>query len=362
MMSGVEPLKRAFVTGATGGIGSSLCERLSTEGWRVVALARPESQTSHIENLDGLTLVTCDLLNEARLGELMQGCDAVFHLAAMVHVQAHVAESALRRINVDGTRAVVSAARAARVPAFVFFSTVAVYPEREEMLDESSPVAPATSYGVTKLAAETLVLQARDVMRVTVLRLPVVYGPRDRGNMRRLIEAIANRRFFVPGSGENVKTMVAVDNVVEAALLVASHPRAAGQVYLVTDARPSTLFEIVSAVSIGLGMRRTPRKVPLAALMAAGWFADALRGVLGVTLPVSGDQVRKLASNTRYSGERIRRDLGFKPRVGLEEGIASAIAGFRLHPQDHVAEAAGSRWLGSIKYRLSNVAGYRTPQ
>jgi nucleoside-diphosphate-sugar epimerase len=309
----------------------------------VVALARPGSQTSHIENLDGLTLVTCDLLDEERLAELMQGCDAVFHLAAMVHVQGYVPDSAFRRINVDGTRAVVSAARAAQVPAFVFFSTVAVYPESEEVFDESSPVAPSTSYGATKLAAEALVLQGRDVMRVTILRLPVVYGPRDRGNMRRLIEAIAKRRFFVPGSGENVKTMVAVDNVAHAAVLVASDPRAAGQLYVVTDARPSTLSEIVSAVSTGLGLKRPPPKMPFTVLWAAGRFADALHGGLGVTLPVSADQIRKLASNTRYSGERIRRELGFKPRVGLEEGIASAIAGFRLDAKDNVGHAARTR-------------------
>jgi nucleoside-diphosphate-sugar epimerase len=340
-MSGVVPLKRAFITGATGGIGSALCERLSAEGWRVVALARPQSQTSHIENLDGLTLVACDLLDEERLAGLMQGCDAVFHLAAIVHAQGHVADSAFRRINVDGTRAVVSAAGAAKVPTFVFFSTVAVYPESEEMFDESSPVAPATSYGATKLAAEALVLQMRDSMRVTILRLPVVYGPRDRGNVHRLIEAIAKHRFVVPGSGENVKTMVAVDNVADAALLVATDRRAAGQVYVVTDARAPTLSDVVSAVSTGLGLKRTPMKMPLAVLRAAGWFADALHEVFGATLPVSADQIRKLASNTRYSGERIRRELGFRPRVGLEEGIASAIAGFRLDAQDHVRPAPG---------------------
>jgi nucleoside-diphosphate-sugar epimerase len=354
-MSGVVPLKRAFVTGATGGIGSALCERLSGDGWRVVALARPGSQASHIENLDGTTLVTCDLLDEERLAELMQGCDAVFHLAAMVHLKGEVADADFRRINVDGTRAVLSAARSARVPTFVFFSTVAVYRESEELLDEFSPVAPATSYGASKLSAERLVLKMRDAMRVTILRLPVVYGPRDRGNMRRLIEAIAKHRFFIPGSGENVKTMVAVDNVVDAALLVASDRRAAGQVYIVTDARQSTLSEIVSVVCLGLGLKRTPRKVPLALLKAAGWTADALRGVLGATFPVSADQIRKLASNTRYSGERIRRDLGFKARVGLEEGMAAAIAGLRRDSSDHGRDAA-------IKYRVGHVAGYRTPQ
>lgn len=344
-MNGVVPLKRAFVTGATGGIGSSLCERLSADGWRVVALARPGSQSSHIENLDGVTLVTSELFDEERLARLMDHCDAVFHLAAMVHTQKDVADAAFWRVNVDGTRAVLSAAKAAQVPAFVFFSTVAVYPDSDEILDESSPVAPATSYGASKLSAEQLVLEMRDAIRVSILRLPVVYGPRDRGNVRRLIEAIAKHRFVVPGSGRNMKTMVAVDNVVDAAVLVASDSRAAGQVYIVTDARPYSLSEIVSVVSRGLGLKRTPRKVPLAVLKAAGWIADALSGVLGESLPVSSDQIRKLASNTTYSGERIRRELGFEARVGLEEGIALAIAGSRLDAR-----------------ALSHVAGYPTPQ
>jgi UDP-glucose 4-epimerase len=345
VMNGVVPHKRAFVTGATGGIGSSLCERLSADGWRVVALARPGSQASHIENLDGVTLVTGDLFDEQRLARLMEHNDAVFHLAALVHAREDVPDAAFRRINVDGTRAVLSAAKAARVPTFVFFSTVAVYPDSDDMIEESSPVAPATSYGVSKLSAEQLVLEMRDAMRVVILRLPVVYGPRDRGNVRRLIEAMARHRFFVPGSGRNVKTMVAVDNVVDAAILVASDSRAGGQVYIVADARPYTLAEIVSAISTGLGLKRPPGKVPLAVLRAAGWIADTLNGMLGTSLPVSADQIRKLASNTTYSGERIRRDLGFKARVGLEEGIASAIAGFRLDA-----------------HALGQVAGYRTPQ
>jgi len=232
----VAPMGRAFVTGATGGIGSTLCEHLSSRGCRVVALARPGSQTAHIEHLQGLDVVRCDLFDTAGIAEAMQGAGVVFHLAAMVHASPEVSYSDFQRTNIDGTRSVLDAAVSAGVKAFVLFSTVAVYPESDALLDESSQVGPSSAYGRSKLGAEAVVLEKRDVIRVTILRLPVVYGLRDRGNVRRLIAAVAARRFVVPGSGHNVKTMVASANVADAAIMVASDHRAAGKIYIVTVA------------------------------------------------------------------------------------------------------------------------------
>ncbi len=317
----------AFVTGATGGIGSSLCERLSAEGWSISALVRPGSETGHIAQLDGLKIVTCDLLDPDALIQLMRGSGVVFHLAAVVHAP-DAPDSAFERVNVSGTQSVVAAAKAASVGAFVFFSTVAVYPETDAVFDETSRVAPATPYGASKLRAEGIVMSAASPMRVTVLRLPVVYGPRDRGNVRRLIEAIARGRFLMPGSGANIKTMVAVDNVVEAALHVASDTRAAGQVYIVADDHPSSLAEIVAAISKALGRTRSPARIPIGFLEAAGHLADGLKRSVGLKLPVSAGQVAKLAANTRYDGTRIRRELGVQLPADLEKGIASAVAGF----------------------------------
>jgi UDP-glucose 4-epimerase len=264
----------------------------------------------------------------------MRECDAVFHLAAMVHVEGDMPDAEFRTVNVDGTRAVLNAAEAAHVRAFVFFSTVAVYPESEEVFDELSPVAPCTPYGETKLAAENLVLEKRRLMRVTILRLPVVYGPRDRGNVRRLIEAVAKRRFFIPGSGGTLKTMVFVSTVASAASLVASDPRAAGRIYVVTDATTPTLSEIVYAISNALGLKRPPPRLPLFFLLAAARFADELSALTGLRLPISVDRIRKLASSTRYNGDRIRRELGFTPQVGLDEGMSVAVAGYQTDERE----------------------------
>jgi UDP-glucose 4-epimerase len=327
-MSGGERAKRAFVTGASGGIGSVLVERLSEAGWKVIALVRNTSDTSHIGSLAGITVATGDLLDTESLTKLMDGCDTVFHLAAKVHAGPEEPEDSFRRINIEGTRAVANAAAAAGVRSFVLFSTVAVYPESERWLDEHSAVGPSTHYGATKLASEALVLEMKQRMHVAILRLPVVYGPRDRGNIRRLIEAIASRRFVVPGPGSAIKTVVAAANVADAAILVATDDRAAGKTYIVTDTHAPTLMQIVTVIGEALGMRRRPPRIPLALLTATATAADVLQRLTGRSMPISGDQVRKLVTSTRYSGDLIRRELAFTPRVNLREGILEAVDGY----------------------------------
>ncbi len=323
------PSRRAFVTGATGGIGSVLCDRLADAGWEVRALVGPTSDPAHLTGMPRLTLAAADLFDESSLAESMGGADAVFHLAATVHhPAASVADC--NRVNVDGTRAVANAAVVAGVSAFVLFSTVAVYPESDDMLDEQSPVGPLTPYGTSKLAAEAAVLSMGDAMRVTVLRLPVVYGPRDRGNVRRLIDAIARGRFVIPGSGDNIKSMVSIENVTRAAIHVAADPRAAGKTYIVADPHEATLNEIVIAISRALGKTGTPRRAPTFVLRAAGSVADLLKHAVGITLPVSADQIDKLAGNTRFSSDRIQRELGVVLDSDLDANMAAAVAGYRL--------------------------------
>ena len=327
-MSGRSP-KRAFVTGSTGGIGSVLCERLSSEGWIVTAVTRPMSDAASIAGLERVTIVHCDLFDEDALAAAMHGCDAVFHLAAQVHAPDTEPRSSFDKVNVEATRHVVNAAAAAGVQSFVFFSTVAVFPESDELFDESSAVNPSTPYGATKLAGEAIVLEKKQAMRVTILRLPVVYGPRDRGNVRRLIDAIARGRFVIPGTGDNVKTMVAAGNVAHAAMRASLDQRASGKIFIVADEQASTLAEIVAAISSALNMRRSPRRVPVGILKAAALVADGLRRATGLNLPITSDQVAKLAANTRYSGERIRRELDLQYPVRLEDGMIAAIAGYR---------------------------------
>lgn len=319
--------RAAFVTGAAGCIGSALSERLAQAGWRVVALVRDRKRAAHLAALPDVELIEGELADRDRLVAAMRGCEVVFHLAAKVHAPPGTPEAEFRRVNVDGTAHVIAAALENRSKSLVFFSTVAVYAESDEVFDESSPTAPATVYGASKLAAERLVLDAgvAGAIKATVLRLPVVYGPHDRGNVAKLIEAIKRGRYVVIGAGANLKSMVAVENVVDAALLAAADERARGQVYLVCDARAYTQREIAEAIAEALHRPPRFRRLPRGPLLLAGQGADLVSKLTNINLPLSADRVRKLTNNTRYSAAKIERELGFKPRVALRDVLPQII-------------------------------------
>lgn len=320
-MSGAVKQRSAFVTGATGCIGSALVARLAREGWRVLALVRDRAQAGFLNQWRNVEFVEGDLASNERFAAEMRDCEAIFHLAAKVHAAPGTPQEEFFRINVDGTRQVVASAIENRVRRFVFFSTVAVYAESDEVLDEASAALPETAYGASKLEAERIVLASP--LNSVVLRLPVVYGARDRGNVSKLIEAIKRGRYFVVGDGRNLKSMVAVENVVDAALAVADDERASGT-YLVTDERPYTQAEIAETIA-GLLGRSNPRRLPRWPLLLAGRAADLVSSLTGIPLPISADRISKLSNNTRFSAARIERELGFKPRVELREGLAEVI-------------------------------------
>ena len=324
-MTGRTDARVAFITGATGCIGTALTKRLSSLGWRVIALVRAEGRAAHLVSLPGVEILVGDLDERELISNAVRGCDVVFHLAAKVHAPTGTREAEFMRANVDGTRNVLDAATSNMVRRFVFLSTAAVYGEAEGVVTETTRPAPSTPYGASKLEAETLIMSRANEIGVTVLRLPIVYGPRDRGNFARLVRAIASGRFFIPGHGRNVKSMVAVQNVVDAALLVARDERAKGQVYLVADAHDYSLNEIVTAIADALGRSARFPRLPVGAATAIGGIADAIGGVARLRLPISADSVRKLAANTRCSSEKIRSELGFAPTVSLREGLAEVV-------------------------------------
>lgn len=319
-MSGEPGQRVAFVTGATGCIGSALVGRLSREGWRVVALVRNRAQTGFLNSWSNVELVEGDLAERGRIAGAMRNCEIVFHLAAKVHAAPKTPLSEFICANVEGTRNVVAAAIENQVKHFVLVSTVAVYAESDEVLDETSATVPATAYGLSKLESERIVRESP--LSTTVLRLPVVYGPQDRGNVSKLIGVIRRGRYFIVGDGRNLKSMVAVENVVDAALVVTN--KQASGTYIVSDARPYSQAEIAETIAELLG-RPKPKAFPRWLLLLAGRAADLVARLTGVALPISADRILKLSNNTRFSASRIERELGFIPRVELREGLAEMI-------------------------------------
>lgn len=321
-----------LVTGGTGALGHSLVERLlesNTSRVRVLALDEASPFPPSVEYLSG------DVTDREAVLRAMSGVRTVFHLAGLLHVpdSSGRLQPEYDRINVGGTRLIVDAAHAVGAARVVLFSTIAVYgPNREERLDEESATYPDTAYAVSKLSAERIVLEGRNSAGHpfgTVLRLSAVYGPRVKGNYRHLFEAVRRRRLVRVGPGRNRRTLVFDEDAACAAVLAATHPRAPGQIYNVSDGQSYPLARVIDEMHRALG-RNSPRWwLPITPVRGAVLGVERAFRALGREPPVSSSMLAKYLENVVVDGTRIQQDLGFVPRFSLEEGWRTTVRRLR---------------------------------
>jgi UDP-glucuronate 4-epimerase len=305
-------LTQVLVTGAAGFIGSHLTERLLQLGYEVVGVDSFTSYYARERKLRNLTraseerafrLVEGDLL-ELNLAELLQGVSSVAHLAAEPGVRASWGGNFSRYLerNVVATQRLLEAFPERGLERFVFASSSSIYGSVEEgPVREDSRRRPASPYGLSKLAAEELVgLYGRERgVPATVLRYFTVYGPRQRPEMalsRFISAAVRGEALQVFGDGNQTREMTYVSDVVEAT--VAALERPPGGPYNVGGGDRATVNELVEHVQRVLGDRVEVKYGPAAEGDVRSTWADL---------------------------ERVGQELGYRPRVGLEEGIKAQV-------------------------------------
>jgi nucleoside-diphosphate-sugar epimerase len=311
----------ALVTGASGSIGPAVVRRALADGFDVRVLSRRAAPPAVLP-ADAEARVG-DIRDPAVLLAAVEGVDCVFHLAAALHVTDPREQTRVsyREVNADATETLVSVAASAGVRRLVLFSSIAVYGSRARTgTDEDSPIAPDSPYATSKALAEESVSRSRSASGSplgVILRLAAVYGPRVKGNYRTLLHRLAERRILPILPGGNQRTLVFVDDVADAALLTARHPRAAGRIFNVTDGSTHSVREIVASMCRALG-RPAPRVgLPLGPVLAA---AAVTRPLLLGPFGDLAAKVEKFGEVTSVDGSRIRRELGFAPRVSMDRG------------------------------------------
>jgi nucleoside-diphosphate-sugar epimerase len=266
--------------------------------------------------------VTMDLAELPAASPLLADIDVVFHLAAKTHDMQEAAgvEAGYHRTNVVGTRQLLTAAVDARVRRFVFVSSVKAMDEGNvHPADETTPERPSTAYGRSKLEAERTVGEAGQAGRIEAvcLRFPLIYGPHQRGNLERMIGAIARGRFPPPPDNGSRRSMLHVENAADALMLAGTHPAAAGRTYIVTDERAYATREIYDAVRASLGRPPVAWSVPEAALRFVALAGDVARRVAGRRVGFDSDAFQKLLGTAVYDATRIRRELDYRPAYDL---------------------------------------------
>jgi nucleoside-diphosphate-sugar epimerase len=267
------PASPILVTGATGFIGARLTAALRAAGAEVRTFGRrPEAVD-----------VAGDLRDPSSLVRAVRDCRTVFHLASVVHQRNEAAAAEHLGVGREGTARLLDAARSAGVESVVFVSSLAVYGSTfPAPVSESDPCQPDTEYGRQKLAAEKLVLDwGAAGRRAVCLRPPMTYGAGCKGNLPRLVRAIAGGWCPPIPNTPARRSLLHVDSLVEALLRVAVHPRAAGRVFNVADEEALSTGEIYDLLMRAVG-RTPPRwRVPLTAFRAAARAGDLAAGLTG---------------------------------------------------------------------------------
>lgn len=319
-------MKRALVTGATGGLGRPLAMRLASEGWEVTAMGRQEEIGAALE-AGAVRFIKGDIRDERSVEVACAGQDVVFHCAALSSPWGRYRD--FYSSNVQGTRNLVDRAARSKVGRFIHISTPSIYfnyiPRYEVHENDPLPVKPANHYAATKLLAEQVVMDAHSNGLPSIMIRPrAIFGPHDQTLFPRIVAANAKRGVPMINNGQVLIDLTCVDNVVDALLLCESAPEAAlGRAYNISNGDPRPFAELVSTLFDMLDM-------PLHGLNISyrtAYGAAALLEGVHRFIPALGEPML-----TRYTVGSLgvpqilnindaREQLGYTPRVSIEEGL-----------------------------------------
>ena len=316
---------KVLVTGATGFTGGHLAQHLSARGDSVRALVRPRSRAKFDGSplpAKGVVAVEGDLTDAAALRRAADGVEVVYHIAA-TYREAGQPDSAYRSINVEGTRNVLEAARAGGARRVVHCSTGGVHGHiAHPPANEDAPFNPGDVYQETKLEAEKLAraFGDRTGFDVVVARPIGIYGPGDTRFLR-MFRGLARGNFPMIGSGKPFYHLTYIDDVVEGFRLCGTVLGAKGRTYILAGPRYTTLEQLVGMVAKELHVAPPRVHLPVWPFWAAGLLCEIVCVPLRIEPPIFRRRVDFYTKSRAFDTTRARTELGFAPKVDLEEGI-----------------------------------------
>lgn len=303
-----------MVTGATGFVGTNLCDYLEAKEFLFRKAVR--------RNADGdeQTIVVGDIDGQTDWSQALEGVEVVVHLAARVHIMREsMADplAAFRTVNVAGSLNLARQAAAKGIRRIVYLSTIKVNGEktvdRPYRGDDIS--APLDPYGVSKMEAEEGLLRiARETdMEVVILRPPMVYGKGAGGNYARLVRLV-NSGWFLPfGMIRNKRSMVGIENLCSLITCCLTSPAAAGRTLLVSDGMDVSTPDLVRLIARYCESHAMLIPVPVWLLRFAGFMFGRAR------------EIERLTENLQVDSSETCRLLGWHPPLTLEEGVKQSI-------------------------------------
>ncbi|MFG0304942.1 MAG: NAD-dependent epimerase/dehydratase family protein [Phycisphaerales bacterium JB040] len=314
---------KILVTGATGFTGSGLVRRLIEDGHQVVGLDNQEGLFFDELKALGADLRLGSVTDKQAVASAMKDCEVVHHLAAAFR-KLNVPDSVYDDINKEGTRVVCECCQELGVRKLMYCSTQGVHGHIENPPgDESSPIAPADHYQLTKWYGEEVVQEyVKDKgLNAVIVRPTAIYGPGDPARFLHLFKLAKKGSFLMFGDGKTTYHPVYIDNLSECFIKAVEKEGNAGEAYLGADAEYFTLNDLVKKVGQAIGVDVKIRHVPFTPIYAAAVVCEAVCKPLKISPPLFPRRVDWFRQVRAFKIDKARNELGYEPKIGIEEGL-----------------------------------------
>ncbi len=305
---------KILVTGASGFVGKSLTVQLLRQRHSVRVAVR-----SSIGGAKAAVVVG-DIDGDTDWAEALRDIDVVIHLVARVHVMTERSVNPLaefRKVNVEGTQRLAESAARLGVKRFVYVSSVKVNGEQTTLpYTELNEPNSQDAYGTSKWEAEQVLqkISTETKMEVVIARPPLVYGAGVKGNFAQMIKVLHKGIPLPLASVKNLRSLIYVENLVDALILCATHPAAVGQTYLVSDGQDISTPDLLRKLSNAMG--KPAKLLPCSPIFMR--FTGRLFG--------KSNQVDRLLDSLQVDSSKIRRELDWKPPFTLDEGLQATVS------------------------------------
>ena len=320
----------ALVTGATGFIGSHLCEALAHRGYKVRALVRRSSDCALLERLN-VEIIRGDLTDIPALQNAVENCRHVYHLAAQ-RTEKGSSRKQYFATNIQGTANLARAAVRARVERFVYVSSTGVYGVLKEVpANEKTQLRPNTYYRESKVSAEKTVLSAyrSQGLPAVIARISGVMGPRS-SSWLGLFNAIATGHFRSIDTGEKCSHIAYVADIVNGLRRCAETRGIEGECYLISGKEPIKTKDLIHLIDEKLGRDNRRAGVPAAPFSVLIDTAQVLYRLLGYELPYA-HRYEFFVKDNIFDISKAEKELGYHPQVSAREAIQRTIEWHREH-------------------------------
>lgn len=328
-----EDIVRTLVTGGTGFTGSALAFRLLADGHEVHIVDNAKGLFYDELRKKGATIDLGTIADRAFCERAIGDAEIVHHFAAAFR-RLNVPKKHYWDVNVEGTRYLIEAAQRAGVRRFVYCSTQGVHGHIDNPPgDETSPIAPEDYYQFTKYEGEKVVneIAERAGIETVTIRPTAIYGPGDPARFLMLFRMCKTGTFHMLGSGLTTYHPVFIDNLVDACIAAQEQEGISGETYIIADEHYFTLNDLVGHVANAMGVQITIRHWPFWPVWVIAAVCEALCYPIRITPPLFRRRVDWFRQVRAFSIDKARRDLGYVPKVGIEEGLSRTAKWYKEH-------------------------------